>query len=96
MSFNPWVDLFGVNGSSKKILCFVNERKEHTPLFLLHIDVIYCRRTNRCHDLIYPSGHDFELPPLKISVDDREQLVKVFHCKHKPEDDDSFFDFEVY
>ncbi len=61
---------------------------------------IYCRHTgtnregtNRCHD--FPSGHDFELPPLKISVDDREQLVKVFHCKHKPEDDDSFFDSEV-
>lgn len=46
--------------------------------------------------LSYHSGHDFELPPLKISVDDREQLVKVFHCKHKPEDDDSFFDSEVY
>jgi len=32
-------------------------------------------------------GHDFELSPLKIKVDEQEQLVKVFQCK--PADDDS-------
>ena len=26
-------------------------------------------------------GHDFELAPLKVTVDDHEQLVRVFQCK---------------
>ncbi|CAL1154275.1 unnamed protein product, partial [Cladocopium goreaui] len=36
-------------------------------------------------DLTY--RHDFELSPLRIKVDEQEQLVKVFQCK--PADDDS-------